>query len=136
MIAVCYVALCVCHLYTHIFVSLVTVVKATNLPNLSSHGMIVNCVILQSTYMYLYVSVYGTECTWLFALAQVMCILTFVVVCMVTPLCSISLVYYTGPCSPFVSLLLMPQRRFHIGAVKTEHKTKDSNPEYYKEFNM
>jgi len=30
----------------------------------------------------------------------------------------------------------MPQSRFHIGAVKTQHKTKDLHPEYYTELNM
>ncbi|XP_065899181.1 BAI1-associated protein 3-like isoform X3 [Dysidea avara] len=41
-----------------------------------------------------------------------------------------------GPCNPYVQISLMPKGRFDIGAVKTQHKTKDVNPEYYTEFNI
>jgi len=35
-----------------------------------------------------------------------------------------------------VQIVLMPEVRFQIKPVETDHKSKDLNPTYYKEFNM
>jgi len=42
----------------------------------------------------------------------------------------------TGFSDPYVSIVLMPERRFKTKPVKTDYKSKDLNPTYYKEFNM
>ena len=46
------------------------------------------------------------------------------------------LLFTTGFSDPYVQILLMPERRFKIKAVKTDYKNKDLNPTYYKEFKM
>jgi len=46
------------------------------------------------------------------------------------------LLHTTGFSDPYVQILLMPERRFKIKAVKTDYKNKDLNPTYYKEFKM
>ena len=44
--------------------------------------------------------------------------------------------HHTGSSDPYVQIVLMPERRFKIKAVKTDHKHKELNPTYYKEFKM
>ena len=46
------------------------------------------------------------------------------------------LMYSTGYSDPYVYIALMPERRFKTKPVKTDYKSKDLNPTYYKEFNM
>ncbi|XP_065899176.1 BAI1-associated protein 3-like isoform X2 [Dysidea avara] len=41
-----------------------------------------------------------------------------------------------GYSDPYVYIALMPERRFKTKPVKTDYKSKDLNPTYYKEFNM
>jgi len=41
-----------------------------------------------------------------------------------------------GYSDPYVDIVLMPERRFKIKSVKTDFKSKDLNPTYYKEFKM
>ncbi|XP_065899170.1 BAI1-associated protein 3-like isoform X2 [Dysidea avara] len=41
-----------------------------------------------------------------------------------------------GYSDPFVDIVLMPERRFKIKSVKTDFKSKDLNPTYYKEFKI
>ena len=43
---------------------------------------------------------------------------------------------YTGLSDPFVEILLIPEERFKIKAVKTEYKSKELNPFYAKDFKM
>ena len=46
------------------------------------------------------------------------------------------LLHTTGFSDPYVQLLLMPERKLKIKAVKTDYKNKELNPTYYKEFKM
>ena len=41
-----------------------------------------------------------------------------------------------GYSDPYVDIMLMPERRFKIKSMKTDFKSKDVNPTYYKEFKM
>ena len=43
---------------------------------------------------------------------------------------------YTGSSDPYVEVLLMPEDRLNIKAVKTDHINGTLNPYYQKEFNM
>ena len=46
------------------------------------------------------------------------------------------LTYSIGFSDPYVYIVLMPERRFKTKPVKTNYKSKDLNPTYYKEFDM
>jgi len=84
------------------------VIKATNLPALDSNGMFyVLC-------MYVYIGV-GQRCVLYYRTLIHLCV---------------------GLSDPYVQIVLMPERRFQIKPVETDHKSKDLNPSYYKEFNM
>lgn len=43
---------------------------------------------------------------------------------------------HIGLSDPLVEIVLMPEKRFKIKALKTDFKTKDLNPSYYKDFKM
>jgi len=45
-------------------------------------------------------------------------------------------IYPIGFSDPYVYIVLMPERRFKVKAAKTDYKSKNLNPSYYKEFNM
>ena len=45
-------------------------------------------------------------------------------------------ILYVGSIDPLVEIVLMPERRFKIKAVKTDFKSKEANPFYGKDFKM
>ena len=45
-------------------------------------------------------------------------------------------ILYVGSVDPLIEIVLMPERRFKIKAVKTDFKSKEANPFYGKDFKM
>ena len=43
---------------------------------------------------------------------------------------------HVGLSDPYVEIVMMPERRFKIKALKTDFKSKDVCPTYYKDFKM
>ena len=64
------------------------------------------------------------------------CVCLYVHICIAMPLALLFLIRSVGFSDPYVYIILMPERRFKIKPVKTDYKSKELNPTYYKEFNM